>query len=555
MAGCLSETGAETGARTRRGAALWLAAATLPGGPALAADGPYHFRDAPIAWSACADPMIDGLDCAVYAAPLDYRQEEGPTVELALRRMPARGGKPVGVLFFNPGGPGGTGTVQFPQWYGLFPAAVRQSFDIVSWDPRGIGESTQARCFEDADEEAALFGDFGAFPVSYDEQRAWREAYGKFAKACAANAAGILAHLSTADTARDLEQLRRASGGAPLNYWGVSYGTLLGATYANLFPDDIRALVLDGNLSPLAWTADGDAEGDRTPQWPLGDRIGSYQVAEVFDHFLQLCAAAGPERCAFAESSYDLTRQKWRDLLNRLSEGPIDLPTKAGVRTIGLETLVGQVSDGMDIVWPLPGANGWASIAQALQALHEAGETPARAPAQSTAQSPAQAAGEPPAPAAAPAGAASEPYEGVEGVTAIMCGDAPTVALERFPTLASEVMLRSGYFGLSTSFTEFPCSLWEVPAADPYAGPWDWASSVAPLIVNTTHDPSTPMQNAEAMAALLPKGALLRVDGFGHTTLLNPSACASDRIAAYLVDLALPPPDSWCAQDRQPFED
>ncbi len=548
MAGCRSETGAETGARTRRGAALWLAAATLPGGPALAADGPYHFRDAPIAWSACADPMIDGLDCAVYAAPLDYRQEEGPTVELALRRMPARGGKPVGVLFFNPGGPGGTGTVQFPQWYGLFPAAVRQSFDIVSWDPRGIGESTQARCFEDADEEAALFGDFGAFPVSYDEQRAWREAYGKFAKACAANAAGILAHLSTADTARDLEQLRRASGGAPLNYWGVSYGTLLGATYANMFPDDIRALVLDGNLSPLAWTAEGEAEGDGAPQWQLGDRIGSYQVAEVFDHFLQLCAAAGPERCAFAESSYDLTRRKWLDLLNRLSEGPIDLPTTSGVRAIALETLVGQVSDGMDIVWPLPGANGWASIAQALQTLHKAGRTPPQPPAQPQAQ----AAGEPSAPAD---GASAEPYDGVEGVTAIMCGDAPTVALERFPTLASEVMLRSGYFGLSTSFTEFPCSLWEVPAADPYAGPWDRASGVAPLIVNTTHDPSTPMQNAEAMAALLPKGALLRVDGFGHTTLLNPSACASDRIAAYLADLALPPPDSWCAQDRRPFED
>ena len=548
MAGCRLETGA----RTRRGAALWLAAATLPGAPALAAEAPYHFRDTPIAWSACADPMIEGLECAVYAAPLDYRQEDGPTVELALRRMPAQGGKPAGVLFFNPGGPGGTGSVQFPQWYGLFPAAVRRSFDIVSWDPRGIGESTQARCFQDAGEEAALLGDLGAFPASYDAQKAWREAYGAFAKACAANAADILAHLSTADTARDLEQLRRASGGAPLNYWGVSYGTLLGATYANMFPDDIRALVLDGNLSPLAWTAEGEAEGDGAPQWPLGDRIGSYQVAEVFDHFLQLCAAAGPERCAFAESSYDLTRRKWLDLLNRLSEGPIDLPTTSGVRAIALETLVGQVSDGMDIVWPLPGANGWASIAQALQTLHEAGRTPPQPPAQPEAQPQAQAAGEPSAPAD---GASAEPYDGVEGVTAIMCGDAPTVALERFPTLASEVMLRSGYFGLSTSFTEFPCSLWEVPAADPYAGPWDRASGVAPLIVNTTHDPSTPMQNAEAMAALLPKGALLRVDGFGHTTLLNPSACASDRIAAYLADLALPPPDSWCAQDRRPFED
>lgn len=523
-----------------RRAGLCLAAILLAP-PGLARDAAYHFRTDPIAWSACPDPLINGLDCATYRVPLDYRRQDGPTLDLALRRMRAQGGAPVGTLFFNPGGPGGTGSVQFPQWYGQFPEAVRQAFDIVSWDPRGVGESTQARCFQDAGAEAALLGDLGAFPVSFDEQRIWRDAYAAFAKSCAETAPEILAHLSTADTARDLEQLRIAAGGAPLSYWGVSYGTFLGATYANLFPDNLRALVLDGNLSPLAWTANGDPD----PQWPLGDRIGSYQVAEVFDHFLQLCTAAGPQRCAFAAPSYDLTRQKWRDLLNRLSLGPIDLPSEAGVRAIALETLVGQISDGMDIVWAIPGANGWASIAQALQAIHEAGQTPPR-------PEPAAPAG-PAAPAAQAAPSAA--YDGAEGVTAVMCGDAPSVSLERFPTLASEVMLRSGHFGLSTSFMEFPCASWAVDAADPYAGPWDRHLSAAPLVVNTTHDPSTPMQNAEAMADLLPGAILLRVDGFGHTSLLNRSACADDRIATYLVDLRLPPANAWCAQDRQPFEE
>ncbi len=528
-----------TRARSGAAAALVLAVAT-PVCPAAADDAPYHFSDAPIRWAACADPLVDGLECATYTVPLDYRREAGPTVELALRRMRARGGTPAGTLFFNPGGPGGTGTGQFPQWYGQFPAAVRESFDIVSWDPRGVGLSTQARCFKDPAEEDALIGHLGAFPASFDEQRIWRDAYARFAQACAANAADILAHLSTADTARDLEQLRIASGAAPLNYWGVSYGTFLGATYANLFPEHVRALVLDGNLSPLAWTAGDEPD----PQWPLGDRIGSYRVAEVFDHFLQLCAAAGPERCAFAGTSYDLTRAKWTDLLNRLSAGPIELTSKAGTRSITLETLVGQISDGMDIVWPIPGANGWASIAEALEALHEAAKAPP--PTATTAPDT--------APAGA-AGAAPAEYDGTEGVTAVMCGDAPTVRLERFPTLASEVMLRSGYFGLSTSFMEFPCSFWAVKAADPYAGPWDRSTGAAALVVNTTHDPSTPMPNAEAMAGLLPGAALLRVDGFGHTTLLNRSACADDRIAAYLADLSLPPPGTVCAQDRQPFEE
>lgn len=509
---------------------------------AAAQEMAYHFGDEPIAWSACPDPAIARLECALYEVPLDYRQVEGPTLQLALRRMRAEGGGPAkGVLFFNPGGPGGTGTGQFPQWYGLFPAAVRQAFDIVSWDPRGVGESTQAQCFPTAEAEADVIGALGAFPTTFDGQKTWTDAYAAFGQACAANAGEILAHLSTADTARDLEQLRRAAGGAPLNYWGVSYGTFLGATYANLFPNDIRALVLDGNLSPLAWTAGGDP----TPQWTLGDRIGSYRVAEVFQHFLQLCAAAGPERCAFAADSYDSTLRKWTDLLNRLSEGPIELQSKAGARTITLDVLVGQVSDGMDMVWAIPGAAGWASIGQALQAIHEAGAAETVAPPAAPAEPP----------AAPSAGSAPADYNGVEGVMAVMCGDTPSVTLERFPTLASEAMLRSGYFGLSTSFTEFPCAAWTVPAADPYRGPWTTTSSAAALVVNTTHDPSTPMRNAEDMAELLPGAVLLRVNGYGHTSLLNRSACADDRIAAYLLDLTQPPPNTWCAQDRQPFEE
>ncbi len=523
----------------REPAAAMLAAAiasiTLP----VSAQNPvYHFKTEAIDWSACPDAPIEGLECAVYEVPLDYRVVDGPTIELALRRMPATQTSK-GSLFFNPGGPGGTGTGQFPQWYGLFPEAVRQSFDLISWDPRGIGESTQAQCFDDGDAEGAVIGALGAFPVSYAEQAAWTTAHAEFARACASKAADILAHLSTADVARDLEQLRLASGGAPINYWGVSYGTLLGATYANMFPDNIRTFVLDGNLSPLAWTADGDAN----PQWPLGDRIGSYLVAEVFQHFLRHCAAAGPDACVFAEASYELTAAKWATLLDRLNTGPIELTSDAGVRSISLSTLVGEVSDGMDIVWPVPGASGWASIATALQSLHEAAATAPAAPAAEPAEAGV------PAPDTTPA-----PYDGAEGVIAVMCGDAPSVTLDRFPTLASEVQLRSGYFGLATSYSEFPCSSWTVRAADPYAGPWNTPLSAAPLVVNTTHDPSTPMQNAEAMAGLLPGAVLLNVNGYGHTTLLNLSTCANDLIATYIVEQVLPPANTWCAQDLQPFE-
>jgi hypothetical protein len=269
----------------------------------------------------------------------------------------------------------------------------------------------------------------------------------------------------------------------------------------------------------------------------------------VFRHFLQLCTAAGPERCAFAEASYDLTAAKWRALTDRLAAGPVTLETAGGSRTLSLSEIIGQVSDGMDFVWPINGAGGWPAVAAALQALHEAGAA-APAPAPRPAPAADAAADAAPAPAAAPA-----PYDGAEGVIAIMCGDVPSVAAARYPTLASEAMLRSGYFGLSTSYVGFPCASWSIDAADPYLGPWDAETGAAPLVVNTTHDPSTPMQNAEAMARLLPGAVLLPVDGYGHTSLLNRSACADAAIAAYLVDLKSPAPGTRCAQERRPFAD
>lgn len=524
-----------------------IASAVPVGMPAVAAQsGPYTFSTEPIDWAACPDAPVAGLECAVYTVPLDYRDPSGTTIELALRRMPASD-SPIGTLFFNPGGPGGTGTGQFVTWLPQFPEEVRQRFHLVSWDPRGIVESTGVQCFESVDAEGAVLGDLGAFPVSYAEQEAHVAGWQTFAQTCAATQADLLAHVSTADTARDLEQLRIASGDEDLNYWGVSYGTFLGATYANLFPDNIRTLVLDGNLSPLAWTADGNA----VPQDSLGGRIGSRQVADVFGFFLQTCTAAGPDACAFAESTVALTTQKWTDLMNRLSEGPITLDTADGPRVVELETLIGQVSSGMDIVWPIAGAAGWSGNAAALQAIYEAAiqQAPASA-ATPTAATPET------APAASPAPVTgTEAYAGAEQALGVTCGDAARPTLDRIPSLAAEAQAEAGYFGLAVLYNDFPCTFWDVEAADPYRGPWTTELSASPLIVNTTHDPSTPMQNAEEMATLLPGSVLLRVNGYGHTSLLNTSACANAAISAYLVGERLPAPDTYCAQERQPFQD
>ena len=497
----------------------------------------------PIEWHACDDAPVAGLECAVYPVPLDYRDPAGTTIQLALRRMPATDADRVGTLFFNPGGPGGTGTGQFVEWLGQFPEAVRERFDLVSWDPRGVGASTAVHCFDSPAAEGEVLGRVGAFPITFAEQAAFATTWQTFADACAAAQPDLLAHVSTADTARDLEQLRIASGGDDLNYWGVSYGTFLGATYANLFPAHIRTLVLDGNLSPVAWTANGDPR----PQQTIGQRIGSQRASEVFALFLQFCTAAGREACPFAESSVELTTRKWDDLLNRLSQGPVTIQTANGPLAMDLTTLVEQIDNSLDIVWPIPGASGWPSTGAAMQRVYEAANAPVAA------ASPVASGGQT-GPSANPTGG-SQSYTGPEQSLAVTCGDTARPSVERMPSLAAESQLEAGYFGLSTLYNDYPCTFWGVAAADPYAGPWNTPLSARPLVVNTTHDPSTPMQNAEQMAELLPGAVLLRVNGYGHTSLLNTSTCANNLISAYLTDTTLPAPNTWCAQDRQPFQE
>jgi len=505
-------------------------------------DSEWTFSDAPVSWAACAgdDAVIDGLECATYEVPLDYADAGGETISLALRRMPAASGESQGTLFFNPGGPGGTGSGQFPAWYELFPQTVRDAFDLVSWDPRGVGESTAVQCYPDADAEGEVIGPVGDFPLTFDEQQAWNEAYAELGEACASNAGDLAAHVSTGDTARDLEQLRRATGGEPLNYWGVSYGTFLGMTYANMFPDQIRSFVLDGNLSPQNWTNDGDPDAQQT----LGVRIGSLDNAEVLDQFFVLCATAGPDQCAFAGPTVQQTRQKWTDLQNILAAGPVTFSSAAGPRTITLTDLVTDVDNGMDVSAPIPGAQGWVGTATALQTIYEAATNPAPAPAQPDGDASSDAAPEPPA----------TTYVGPEQALSIACGDAAAVAPERIPTLAVEVQQQAGYSGLATLYFDVPCSFWQVKAADPYTGPWRVKTSQPALVVNTTHDPSTPYKNAVQNSDLLEGSVLLTVNGYGHTSLLNRSTCADDLIAAYILDGTLPEAGTFCAQDKQPFQ-
>src|SRR5690348_6705886 len=201
-----------------------------------------------LTWTACPLPGSPAeLQCASIQVPVDYAHPHGPSATVTVDRLPATGAHPVGSLFFDPGGPGGSGTeIVYAESLGLslFSAATREHFDVIGVDPRGVGLSSRVRC-----DPALLNRQVPVFPKNDAEFRRVVERNQALGRSCRRLTGPLLEHVDTVSAARDLELLRRALGQGKLNYLGLSYGSQLGSTYAELFPGKIRTLALDGALA------------------------------------------------------------------------------------------------------------------------------------------------------------------------------------------------------------------------------------------------------------------------------------------------------------------
>lgn len=500
-----------------------------------------------LSWHACGG----GFECATVPVPLDYDHPRGPAIDIAAIRHPATDpAHRLGSLFFNPGGPGGSGTQTLRLYYGLFPPQLAARFDLVSFDPRGVGDSTAIQCYPSlADEQQALDG-LPVFPLGPAQTRTWFRLIAGFDRACGARAAALLPHLSTADVARDMDLLRHTVGDQRLSYLGISYGTYLGATYANLFPDRVRALVLDGAIDPVA-AATG--RGDEARRLAVTLRLKQDEgMAATLRAFLDLCGRADTPSCAFAAGSPAATRTKYAALLERLRRHPVTL----GGRTYTYPTTVALVAESLYTTQPLPGGlPGWSGLAAFLQALW-ASSAPAASQGTTVPVRPAPATPPPPVPGLgiiAPA-APAERYTGDEQQLAITCSDFPNPRDPRsYLTQAAYAHHRSGAFGLWRTWAIEPCATWPATAADRYTGPWNRRTAAPILVVGNTTDPGTPYTGALALTRDLSRARLLTVDGYGHTTFLNPNTCTTTYESAYLIDGALPPPGTLCPQDQPPF--
>lgn len=469
-----------------------------------------------IDWTSCGER----LECATVAVPVDWDEPDGATIGLSVIRHPASDpDRRIGTIFANPGGPGESG-VGFVRGGGdELDAWGEGRFDWIGWDPRGTHASSPVRCFE-SDAEPATYWDGVSIPTSPAESEAFRARTADLARRCGEVMGPLLSHISTTDTVRDLDRLRELLGEDTLTYVGLSYGTVIGQVYANLFPTRVRAMLLDGVVDPVAYTIDAETR--------IANNVSSADA--VFEQFLTTCAAAGAGRCALAGHG-ETPQARVDSLFERARRGPIPAPgaTPPGELRYG-DLLVTSFA-------ALRDPNLWPAYAEDLNAAVE-GDASALATAAAQARTP-------------------EAWAGVTTSSAISCLDAPaSQPVAEWRGVIGDLTAISTMSGPVQSWWLWaPCaSDWPAGAVDRFAGPWDAETEVPILLIGTRYDPSTAYQNAVRSERLLGDAVLLTHEGFGHLSMNDESTCIEEWRVRYLVDLETPPPGTVCQADRRPFE-
>ncbi|GAA2512082.1 alpha/beta hydrolase [Pilimelia columellifera] len=477
------------------------------------------------------------FECATLPVPLDYDKPELGTTPVALIRAKATDpAKRIGALVVNPGGPGGSGMdMVAPSFLGLplepyFSEAVRERFDIIGFDPRGLGESENIRCLRSATEQNEMLAPMNAGePLTPAAEQAWMGAATAFGKACAKNAGKLAGRIHTAQVARDMDVLRRALGEAKLNYYGISYGSVLGQYYANMFPDRFRALAIDGIIDADDWV--GPRKGAVTPLMP---RMGSAQ-ATVDSHqaLWKRCAEVGAGRCpllAHGDPAVVFDR-----VASHLRVQPVEIE---GMRI----TYQNFTSMAIFLMYDPSTATMFAEITAGLYELISA-EATERGRERTTR-------------ALRTAAELRAGYENAIDLTGgVACVDGRHPKLDTMPAHGADAEKAYGHVGRNFSWRVAICGkgAWKVAGKAVYAGPFDRRTAAPVLVVGNTKDPVTHVRNSASVAGQLPGSYHLVSDNWGHGAYPN-SSCAAERIDQYLISGTKPAP-TGCVGDVQPFDE
>ena len=452
-----------------------------------------EFYSQQIDWQPCGSN-----DCGRLTVPLDYDQPEGETIELALLRVPARDpDAKVGSLVVNPGGPGAPGTEYAAQADFVFRDPILDHFDIVGFDPRGTGSSDPVDCLTDAQLDDFLAAD--PDPDNRAEGRAFAASFEQLFAGCVARSDALIGHVTTIEAARDMDVLRAALGESTLTYFGASYGTKLGATYAELFPDWVGRLVLDGAVDVSL----------PSRQLSLG-QAGGFETA--LRAYVADCVEAGS---CFLGDSVEEGLDRIQQLLADVETDPLPTGTDRELR-------VGNAFYG--VVTPLYNRAYWPILSQALQAAFD-GDGSALLELSDLYAS-----------------RGEDGYEdnSAEAIYAINCLDDPyAIGPAKVPSQYDDFLRVSPTFGRVFAWGLVGCRGIRVKSSEQ---PLDIrAEGAAPIVViGTTRDPATPYAWAKALADQLESGVLVSRDGDGHTGYNAGNPCVDVAVEDYLVDGTVP---------------
>jgi pimeloyl-ACP methyl ester carboxylesterase len=451
---------------------------------------------APILWSPCA--ANPGLQCGSVPVPIDYHHPDRGTLTVAVSRAVALHPSPrTHSLVVNPGGPGESGNQILPVLLAYLPVAIRQQFDIVSFDPRGTGTSDPLDCGT----SPATVTRLAPVPASPSEPLPGAAVFAAMAQACQTRFPRLEPNIDTVNTARDMDRIRAALGEASISFYGLSYGTELGTVYAELFPQRVRSMVLDGAVDVNATLTQQARQ-----QAPAAERS--------LQHLLGTCGGVTP--CPLGPDPQGYFQTVSRDLGTAGIGGANPPVTDGDLDTATLLTL------------SVPAATP--SYLQALVAAHHGNGAPLRQLALLLATD-----------------INGAPL--VDSLWAITCNDAgvhpgPIAAGTLARQLAAADPLIGGY---AATYALGGCLAWPAPH-QPVAN-LHLTGAPPTLVVGNTGDPNTPLIGATHLAARFPKASQLTWNGWGHTWLLSGStdACMQQDVTTYLLDGALPAPGTVCS--------
>ncbi len=469
---------------------------TEPAAPDLAA-----FYGQTLDWKICAS---GDHECATLTVPLDYQQPGGETIDLAVLKVPAEEqDERIGSMVVDPGGPGASATGYAAE--GAWGDALSERFDIVGMDPRGVGESAAIDCLSDQDMDSYLAGD--PDPDTPEEEAEYQASAEALGAGCVANSGELSAHVSTIEAARDMDVLRSALGETKLTYFGASYGTELGATYAEFFPDRVGRLVLDGGVDPTLTLL----EAARTQAKGFETALGAY---------VQNCVDEGD---CFLGDTREAGLDRIRTFLDDVDQDP--LPTQFGDRML-TEGLAGY-----GIVATLYSRDSWTYLDRGLEdAFDGDGSIMAvLADAYSTRN---------------PDGTYATNL--LEAFPAISCLDDPSfIPFDEIEAQIPAMEEASPTFGRSFAWGLANCAGFTARSTET-PRPLHGAGATPIVVIGTTRDPATPYEEAVALADQLESGVLVSREGDGHTGYSSGNDCVDEAVESYLVEGTVPEDGLQC---------